>query len=144
MSFDSKGPLFPYRVPKDNRYGWMAHVLRVHFVGPERVRGTLGEKKAEWAGEIRYAKSRDDIKELLAGTGPAAEVTGTWLTSFDDESWPGGAEDLHFEKAPVQEPFVTVQQISHELFVPLDFLFCLVFVLGIGVRKHRQNRVKSS
>ncbi|MDF1660257.1 MAG: DUF2330 domain-containing protein [Planctomycetota bacterium] len=132
MSFDTEHPLFPYRVPEDN-LSQARSLLRVHFVGPKRVVGKLGKERSPWAGKIRYAKNRDDIKELLAGTGPAANVSGTWLTSFDDKTWPGGAEDLYFDSAPSQESFITVIVVEKDIFIVYEFIIGLIAVVGFVI-----------
>lgn len=141
MSFDTDRPLFPYRVPTDN-IGKSRNLLRVHFVGPKRVVGTLGKDKKEWAGELKYAGSRGDIKELLSGTGPAANVSGTWLSSFDDKTWPSGVEDLYFESSPNQESFVTIHVVEKNVVIIYEFVIGLFLIIAsiIGFAIYRRRK----
>lgn len=141
MSFDTDQPLFPYRVPTDN-IGQYKNLLRVHFVGPKRVVGKLGKDRNLWAGTLRYAEERSDIDDLLEGTGPAAEVSGTWLSSFDDKSWPSSVEDLYFLPAPKQEPFVIVNVVEKDVFIVYEYIIGLILVSGfvIGFRVFKRGK----
>lgn len=128
MSFDTERPLFPYRVPTDNITD-RHHLLRVHFIGPKRVQGFIGKDKKSWGAVTRYADSRSDIAKLLAGSGPAAELSGTWLTSFDDQSWPSSVEDLYFEDAPKQEAKISVRIEEKDITVSIEFIIFIVMSL---------------
>lgn len=128
MSFDTERPLFPYRVPTDNITD-RRHLLRVHFIGPKRVQGFIGKDKKSWGASTRYADSRSDIAKLLSGSGPAAEISGTWLTSFDDQSWPSSVEDLYFEDAPKQEAKISVRVEEKDITLSIEFIIFLVMSL---------------
>lgn len=143
MSFDTERPLFPYRVPSDNRISnkFEGKLLRVHFVGPKRVVGSLGSKQSQWSGELRYAREESDIAALLAGTGPAAEVSGRWLTSFDDNSWPNSDKDLYFSEAPAQESFHFVKVVRSDIHIYYEFM---VGFLGLAAFIFVQGRGKKS
>lgn len=143
MSFDTERPLFPYRVPEDNQIdeSQPGHLLRVHFVGPKRVLGALGEEKTPWSAKLIYARKENDISSLLSGTGPAAEVEGQWLTSFDDNSWPGSDEDLYFSEAPTQEEFEIVKVVRADIHIYYEFI---VGFLGLAAFLFVQGKGKKS
>jgi hypothetical protein len=149
MSFRTDRPVFPYRVPTDqlqnkrselrDQYGrrmLTESVLRVHFVGNAKVSGGLGNAKATWPAEMRYAGERTDLADLLKGSGIAAELPATgWLTSFDDSTWPGGTEDLYFDRAADQEPYVKVieKKVVEGIVIPLELLILAVVACGFVV-----------
>lgn len=136
MSFATDRPLFPFRTPADQhgRHG----LLRVFFIGPEKVAGTLGT--APWDARVIYARRRDDAARLLAGLAPAVEAPASaWLTAFEDARWPRASEgDLFFnptgDPAPVVPPPIVR---THEVVVPVE---ALLLAAGAGLVAWRLSR----
>lgn len=146
MSFKTDRPLFPYRVPKDNLANPQIgpkdrSLLRVHFMGPERVAGVLGEKGEDWGAELKYAGPRDDLSVLLGPSDTVQWPKKGWLTTFDDAGWPGSDEhDLFFEKAKSQEPFHKVIVETEERSIPLPIelpILAGLLIAGLWWRKRR-------
>lgn len=94
MSFQTEKPFFPYREPEDQHqkdpaqfYG--ERLLRVYFLGPQRVEGRLGEQSSPartvWAGTLKDADHATLVKQLaLPGEAPEGWV----LTEMEDRSSP--------------------------------------------------------
>ncbi|HWW59770.1 MAG TPA: DUF2330 domain-containing protein, partial [Thermoanaerobaculia bacterium] len=92
MSFVTDRPFFPYREPASQRESppFLARALNIWFVGPERVRGTIGANTA-WPHELLWSGAHD----------------GRRLTAFSDTSTPRpGIDDLYFDRDPDQRAFV--------------------------------------
>jgi hypothetical protein len=105
MSFKTDKPFHPYREPADLRKKGAAHpprLLRVYFIGPERVKGSLGlAKPKEWPGRTVWA-NQIEKKQVGKLTG-RLEMEKTklpdrpWLTVFEDSSSPRpGTHELYF------------------------------------------------
>ena len=112
LSFATDRPLFPYRVPTDQlAMPGQRHLLRVFFVGTERMEAALGKAGKPWAGVARYAGRVEGLRSLLAGVAPddALPAAG-WITMFEDDSWPGGTKDLFFRRATEAGPIRPVVQ----------------------------------
>jgi hypothetical protein len=113
MTFKTPRPFFPYKEPANPEKGGPnqlhpQRLLRVFFVGAEKVQGTLGEKgeawpgKAAWAGELKAEDRTLLLQELKlpANTQPAK----WWLTEFEDHSSPRpGSADVYFARAADQD-----------------------------------------
>ncbi|MBX3469850.1 MAG: DUF2330 domain-containing protein [Planctomycetes bacterium] len=141
MSFQTDRPLFPYRTPTDQRGG--GNTLRVFYVGDGRASGGLGDAGAKpWAGQVKYASSspRWSLTQLLGDAVPAADLAaGAWLTAFEDETWPGGEEDLWFSTDPAGAeliPTITVWRERRVLIPAEPFLGALV--VGFVVLRRRR------
>jgi hypothetical protein len=111
MTFKTDRPFFPYREPESQASAGPApsRLLRVYFVGDQRMQGTLGEKGNAWPGTVAWANrlegsDRDKLLALLklsAQTPPAS----WWLTEFEDRSSPRpGTDDVFFAPAADQTP----------------------------------------
>ncbi len=132
MSFVTEAPLFPYRVPTDQiAPEGRGHMLRAFVVGPGRAAGTLGTGDAArpWS-RARVAYSRPLSADggsaaILAGAlpaGAAAAHDDAWLTTFEDDSWPSGTDDLTFAFDAAAKPYrqVVEKPVTREVLVPLD------------------------
>jgi len=138
MSFTTDRPLFPYRVPKDQRAG--SNLLRVFYVGTERAEGALhgpaGTERAPspWIAETKYANALATLPALVKGALPDSDVPANgWLTAFEDSHWPGSGDDLFFSPATDRSSLVPAPIIHHRhstIFVPLD----LIVIFGVLVR----------
>jgi uncharacterized protein DUF2330 len=135
MSFTTDRPFFPYREPADQRENVppaeSERLLRVFFLGAERMEGTLGETRSAWPGKAIWAGRFDP--DHVAGDGlPPTLPPRPWLTMFEDRASPRpGTDDLFFtpapDKAPLKpSPIVWVQGTKIPL--PLDLLALLGFV----------------
>jgi hypothetical protein len=134
MSFETDQPFYPYREPPPDEpiaddetapseQPLPSRLLRVFFIGKQRVQGTLEgqpwQAETVWSREISpgivnpYAPgSPGRLQEMLKlpDTDPEAKW---WVTEFEDRASPRPATaDLYFEKAESQEsverPPVTV------------------------------------
>lgn len=140
MTFETERPLFPYRVPEDPSTRRGSGLLRVYYVSDARASGTLGATKSAWAGQTRFAAEVDGIPELLAGVAPAAELPLTaWLTKFEDPTWPGGVEDLYFDRADDPSPVIPVKIERRTRSIPV-LPDVVVALGGIGLWIHWRRR----
>jgi hypothetical protein len=112
MSFTTEKPFFPYSEPASQREQQTApgsRLLRIFFLGTEKMQGTLGPEGGRWPGELIQAgrvnaRERGPVLELLklpANTPPAS----WYMTVFEDRSSPRpGSADLFFSVAEDQTP----------------------------------------
>jgi hypothetical protein len=140
MSFQTEGPLFPFRVPTDNRKG--GGRLRVFFVGDAKVDGKLGPKGAAWNARTEYASENGRVPWALEGAIPRDRMPqGRWLTASIDSSWPSSGDDLFFKPAADPTPVLPPPIIDYvRIPVPLDvFGVPLLGIVGfLFVRRRRR------
>jgi Uncharacterized protein conserved in bacteria (DUF2330) len=110
LSFQTDRPLFPYREPDPTSaaqtLGASHRLLRIYFLGNERVRGEM-TKDSPWSGRVVWSgrvspQNRTlllDQLRLPVATGP----TDWWLTEFED-NWPykSAPADVYFSRDPDQ------------------------------------------
>ncbi|NUQ77739.1 MAG: DUF2330 domain-containing protein [Polyangiaceae bacterium] len=140
MSFKTDKPFFPYREPADQRETITAgvnaamdppsRVLRVFFVGPRRVEGTVGTAGSPWPGETTWADSISSDLLKPAMTPLSLPFERAWLTAFEDRSNPRpGVDDVFFSASgadiPVKPLPVEVTR-PRDIFVPLDLLALVI------------------
>jgi hypothetical protein len=110
MSFDTERPFFPYSEPADQRTGPSipgGRLLRVFFVGMQRMQGALEDKKTAWPGRTVWAdrldaKRREFLISDLTKFG-ASVPDNAFLTVFEDSSSPRpGTADLFFSRSTDQ------------------------------------------
>jgi hypothetical protein len=141
MSFTTDRPFFPYREPVSQRTGSIANrVLRVFFLGPERVFGTVGS--AFWPGLLRWSDVLDDPlrAELTKSTGVAIPAR---LTAFIDIGSRSGTDDLFFSKAAVQSAFVPPPRIRENIevvLIPLDLIGAVLLIALVFYWRRRARR----
>jgi len=122
MSFTTERPFFPYREPASQRenvpYG-AVRSLRIFFLGPERVTGTIGANTF-WPGVLTWSDRVD---------------ANTRLTAFvDTSSVRPGTDDLFFSRAAVQSAFIPppwVEEDVHTTHLPLDVIVAVLVVVSI-------------
>ena len=143
MSFTTERPFFPYREPASQREGATdSRLLSIWFVGPERVKGTIGTD-GEWPAELDWS---DTIRDLEVG---GVKVNPEFrLTRFADTSSPRpGTDDLFFSRADdqktvVPEPYVYTQvETTH---VPADVILAPVLIAFFFVRRARKRRARQA
>ena len=122
MTFTTEDPVFPYRVPSDNRNG--GSLLRLYYVGDERATAQLGP--SEWTAPTTFARRLGKpLNRALSGALPnAGTLRGAhWLTVFEDATWPAGKDDLYFGP-DVTQASIFPSPIVHDrdLLLPLDAL----------------------
>mgnify|MGYP003349038515 CR=1 FL=1 len=125
MTFTTDRPFYPYREPADQREkrpdgeGFPSRLLRVFFVGSERMAGEVG--KAPLQGKVVWAGALQAPPELPV-TGPEHP----WLTVFEDQSSPRpGTDELYFTPSPDQSevrPPPYVVHVTTSIPIPLDVL----------------------
>lgn len=144
MSFTTDRPFFPYREPASQRESQVLspprRSLRVWFLGPERVAGSVGERP--WQGELLWsdqldAKSRTDLTVATSVPIPP----NARLTFFHDTATPRpGIDDLFFARSADQRPHVPppwVIETVERTHVPLDVVALGLFVVVFGIRQLR-------
>jgi hypothetical protein len=140
MSFTTDRPFFPYREPASQRTGNSTQrVLRVFFLGPERVYGTLGT--TFWPGLLRWSDVLDDTlrAQLAKSTG---ETIPARLTAFIDIGSRSGTDDLFFSKAAVQSAFIPPPRIRENTAVVLIPLDVIAAVLLVGLVFYWRRRLR--
>ena len=71
---------------------------------------------------------------------PAAELPRTaWLTKFEDPTWPGGVEDLYFDRADDPSPVIPVKIERRTRSIPV-LPDVVVALGGIGLWIHWRRR----
>jgi hypothetical protein len=143
MSFHTDRPFFPYREPRDQRESVPPSLstprsLRVFFVGPARVSGTIGDGGTAFPGKTTWAAPFDATKATL----PVAAPAGAWLTVMEDDASPRpGVDELWLDRAKdpsVVKPPPTIVPNVNAIPIPLDLL--LVAGIVIVVVKKRKKR----
>jgi hypothetical protein len=110
MSFTTDKPFYPYREPEDQRGPEASkekRLLRVYFIGAERVEGTVGEA-GEWKAAVPWSKTIQDadrtalLGKLKLENEPFPATW--WLTEFEDRSSPRpGTDEVFFNQAKEQK-----------------------------------------
>ena len=137
MSFPTDAPFFPYRVPSDLRVEPEdGSLLRIYYSGAARVTGRFeaGADRA-WKSKTSFSNRVGGVAGLLDGVGGMSKddadfPKSTWLTAFEDSTWPGGAEDLYFtasddSTAVMPPPFVR-HKVSY-VRIPADVVLGALF-----------------
>jgi hypothetical protein len=145
MTFTTDRPFYPYREPEDQRgpnASKERRLLRVYFIGTERVEGTVGDETA-FAGQTKWSKVLPDAERqsLLSILKLNNEKTpATWrLTEFEDRSSPRpGTDDLFFRAAKdqnnVERTAITYPSSSAPPAWPF-FVLCLLIVAAMYLRR---------
>ena len=130
MSFTTERPFFPYREPPSPNSN---RVLRIFFLGPERVTGTIGTDF--WAGIPEWSATIDDaLRAQLAKT--AGVAVPARLSSFIDIGSRSAIDDLFFSRAADQSPLIPEPRIIEHVntvLVPLDLIAIIAVILLAGV-----------
>ncbi|HJW95015.1 MAG TPA: DUF2330 domain-containing protein [Thermoanaerobaculia bacterium] len=133
MSFTTPRPFFPYREPASQREYASSiivnRILRIFFLGPERVTATIGAS-TPWQGDLRRSNT------------PPATLgfpTSMRLTAFEDwSSIRPGFDDLFFSRAADQRPFTppdnTIEDVK-TTHLPLDVLAVIAIVAIVVIRR---------
>ena len=136
MSFTTDRPFFPYREPASQRDAPYDTVrsLRIFFLGPERVTGTIGDGTF-WPGVLTWSDRVDAVAGLSL-------PPNTRLTSFVDTSRirPGNA-DLFFTRDTNQQPHVPppyVQETVDKTYVPADVVALIVAAVVFVLLRRRR------
>lgn len=141
MSFTTDRPFFPYREPASQRRLSSnvntSRALAVWVLGPERVRGTVGDAE-RWPGVLRRSDPlpeplRAEVMKLANVTLPPA----VRMTAFLDQSAVRpGFDDLFFSRSAVQGAYVEppwIETTVDTTHVPIDVLALAVLVVGLLV-----------
>ena len=146
MSFATDRPFFPFREPRSQRDGSVpapGRILRVWFLGPERVSGTVGA--TPWSSELLW--SSDPGAAWLRDFEQRARLElpdALRLSAFADyESPRPGVDDLFFARAADQHPFVPAPEVITSVQgipVPLDVVGVLALGAFFFVRRSRRRR----
>jgi hypothetical protein len=150
MSFATERPFFPYREPRSQRDGSVPapdRILRVWFLGPERVSGTVGG--VAWSSELLW--SSDPGAAWLRDFEGRARVElpdALRLSAFADSTSPRpGTDDLFFDRAADQRAFVPPPEVItsvQPIPVPLDVVGMLALVAFYLFRRRRRPNIDAS
>jgi len=129
MSFTTGRPFFPYREPASQRASVKydsVRVLRIFFIGPERVAGTIGEKEF-WPGVMTWSDRYENRR----------------LTVFVETSnMRPGTDDLFFNRSADQSAYVPPPYVEEEIqrtHVPLDVIAAVLIAVAIVlIRRNRR------
>lgn len=135
MSFTTERPFFPYREPPSDNAN---RVLRIFFLGPERVTGTIGE--AFWAGIPEWSNNiHDGLRGQLAKT--AGVTIPARLSSFIDIGSRSAIDDLFFSRSADQSPLIPEPRIIENVntvLIPLDVIgIAAVLLLALAYLSRR-------
>ncbi len=126
MSFTTDRPFFPYREPASQRDASMPRALRIWFVGPERVAGTIGSN-GHWPG-------------VLMWSGPYEN--GTRLSYYvDTSSIRPGTDELFFARDADQSTHIPPPYIDETVkttHVPADLVALPILILGFVFWRRRR------
>lgn len=125
MSFHAERPFYPYREPAAEGTGDeparkvtpAPRMLRVYFVGTERVDGALGVEGTFQPGRVVWSNRLDAAQKLeiadrlsLKDSIPEQEW---WLTEFEDDSSPRrGTDEVYYARADDQTP-ISRSAVTH-------------------------------
>ena len=158
LSFETDAPFFPYRVPSDTRVAPQDRsLLRLYFAGRERVHGEFEYSKGlKWNASTKFSDRNPSmsgiLKTVLSHEEEQSEIPfRTWLSAFEDETWPGGEEDLYFKTSSDQEaisPRAIIRAQVDMIHLPLDvILLCLLvaaYLYRRRVTREQESRVRCS
>lgn len=137
MSFATDQPFFPYREPASQREGTAStpRLLRVWFIGPERVTGRVGDQP--WAGRMFWSGAIKDLEVGGVKVDPASR-----MTAFEDEATPRpGIDDLFFERDPDQAERIPPPEVALMpvmTWIPADLVVLPVAVVAFIWRRRRR------
>jgi hypothetical protein len=148
MSFKTDKPFFPYREPSDSRTDTAPYprprLLRVFFLGTERVRGILAGEP--WKASVAWTAPLPPDRQ----SGLAAPLALTedklppqpWMTVFEDRQTPRpGIDDVYFEGSSDQSKILPKPVIVyHNVIIPVYLELVLVALIWGGVRLSRRLR----
>lgn len=132
MSFHTDRPFFPYREPVSQRNSPAHRVLRLFFLGPERVEGTIGSEF--WPGIPEWSDTIDaDLHEMLVDR--IGEAVPQRLSAFVDIGTRYGTDELFFSRAADQKAHIPPPRIEvNTVLIPLDLIaIAAVFLFGLVV-----------
>lgn len=136
MSFVTERPFFPYREPASQRDGAsVPRVLKVWFIGPERVTGRVGDQP--WAGQMFWSESIRDLEVGGVKVAPTAR-----MTAFEDHATPRpGIADLYFQRDADQRELVPPPLVETKIettHVPADLVLAPVLVTAFVLWRRRR------
>ncbi|HYR27556.1 MAG TPA: DUF2330 domain-containing protein [Thermoanaerobaculia bacterium] len=142
MSFTTDRPFFPYREPASQRQSSdLPRVLKVWFIGPERVRGRVGGNA--WTGTMFWSEAIRDLEVGGVKVNPDAR-----MTAFEDHATPRpGVDDLYFERDADQATLVPppkVEPRTEMTNVPADLILLPLAAVGFVVWRKRRRGASSS
>jgi len=151
MSFHADKPFYPYREPEAEMAGGepVTHaprMLRVYFVGNERVDGALGvggtfqPGRVVWSNRLDAGQRREIVDRLsLEDSLPEQEW---WLTEFEDDTTPRrGTDEVYYARAddqtPISRPPVTHYVSTGDLGPSALLVAAVCIVLSRTIRRRR-------
>jgi len=137
MSFTTDRPFFPYREPASQREGATSpRVLKVWFVGPERVSGKVGD--GSWPGQLFWSETVRDLELGGVKVDPKAR-----LTAFEDHATPRpGVDELYFQRDSDQRELIqppNVETRTETRWIPADLVLGPILI-GLFLWRRRRRR----
>jgi len=149
MSFRTEKPFFPYRepeAPKDSAVNTgRPRLLRVFFVGDQRVQGMVGA--SPWAARSPWSNSLDENRRSQLMKSLAMEdsksSTPMRLTVFEDWSSPrAGGDEVYFTPSADQSNIVPPDRVLRStIWIPIDIVvigIIFAIMVTILIRKGRK------
>jgi hypothetical protein len=146
MSFATPRPFFPYREPASQRAISSSvitnRILRIFFLGPERVTGTIGASMP-WPGDLRRSGTPPvQLHDAIAKAASLTLPSSLHLTAFEDwSSIRPGFDDLYFHRSGDQRPFMLPDNVIEKIdttHLPLDVIALVVIVAIVIIRRLRR------
>lgn len=146
MSFVTPRPFFPYREPQSQRElsTHLNRILRIFFLGPERVTGTIGTG-TEWPAELKRSENLTAPLHVSITKAASLALPATLrLTAFED--WlpvRPGMDDLFFNRAADQRPFIPAPKVIESIdttHVPLDVIFAILALIALTIYLRARSR----
>jgi Uncharacterized protein conserved in bacteria (DUF2330) len=149
MSFRTDRPFFPYREPEESKEKDAPHrgmrLLRVFFVGDQRVQASLGN--AMWPARVPWSNTLGEPQRAELAKAVGLETTAlpasARLTVFEDASSPrAGKEEVYFEPSTDQsivEP-PPREMIGATVWIPIDVVLVGVVLVGVLCFSFRKRR----
>ena len=141
MSFVTERPFFPYREPASQREGTsIPRVLKVWFIGPERMKGRVGDQP--WSGQMYWSERVKDDEVGGVKVAPTAR-----MTAFEDHATPRpGVDDLYFHRDGDQRELVPPPLVETDIdvtHVPADLVLAPVLVVTFALWRRRRKLSES-
>jgi hypothetical protein len=100
-----------------------------------------------WSAETKFSADMGDFSQALADVRtngyPSDATRPVWLTAFEDNTWPGGTEDLYFSASgdvgEVRPPPIIRHRIAW-IWIPSDLVLALGVVCFLLIRRRKRKQ----
>jgi Uncharacterized protein conserved in bacteria (DUF2330) len=143
MTFATERPFFPYREPASQRQSYdTVRSLRVWFLGPERVSGTVGAS-GHWPGVLVWSNTLADAfrNELAKMAGVALSPSMRLSAYVDTSSVRSGGDELFFSRNAVQSAYIPPPHVVEEVEktrIPADLVGAISLIAIISAARWKR------